>query len=306
MRTDACRSRLCSIALLTVFLTALSGVAEAQTKLENTLKQFSGDGARGYIQPFADLFGANMNSGFYHSAAIPNSGIHISLDIVAMGSLVGDKQKSYTAKTPDGFTPSTFETATVFGGPGTLVKNSTDTIFQYKGSDGIINTSIFPSAVPQLSIGYFYGTMAIVRFIKTPTLGKNQIPEVTLFGIGAQHSVSRYLRKIPIDLSAGVYYSSFKVGDIMDFTGLSIGAQASKSFAIATLYGGMAWEKTSMTLEYRTTDPLAEPLVKQDLDGENTFRFTLGAGLKFGFLSIFADANFGSITVFSAGIGFGN
>ncbi|MDH3251430.1 MAG: hypothetical protein OEM41_01490 [Ignavibacteria bacterium] len=284
----------------------LSTVACGQTTLENTLKQFSGDDARGYIQPFADLFGANMNSGFYHSAAIPNTGFHIAFDIVAMGSLVGDEQKTYSANTPAGFTPSTFQTATVFGGQGTLVKNSTDTVFQYKGSDGIINTSIFPAAVPQLSIGTIFGTKAVIRYIKTPKLGSDQIPEVTLFGIGAQHSVSRYIPRLPLDLSAGVYYSSFKVGEIMDFTGLSIGAQASKSFAIATLYGGLAWEKTSMTLEYRTTDPLADPQVKQDLDGKNSFRFTLGAGLKFGFFSIFADANFGSITIFSGGIGFGN
>ena len=41
------------------------------------------------------------------------------------------------------------------------------------------------------------------------------------------------------------------------------------------------------------------------LTGANNFRFTVGVGLSLGILKIFADANFGSVTNYSAGIGFG-
>jgi hypothetical protein len=41
------------------------------------------------------------------------------------------------------------------------------------------------------------------------------------------------------------------------------------------------------------------------IDGANSFRFTLGAGLSLGVFHLFADANFGSVTQFSGGIGFG-
>jgi Family of unknown function (DUF6588) len=294
-------------AALVVPLVLMGHQAMGQTSIENTLKQFSGEDARGYIQPFADLFGANMNAGFYHNAQVPTTGLTLSLDIVAMGSLVGDDQKSYTAHTPAGFSPTTFSTATIFGGKGSIVKNAPDTSLQYKGSDGIINTSIFPSAVPQLTIGSIFGTKAIVRFLTTPKLGSNDdVPEITLFAIGAQHSVSQYLPSFPLDLSAGIFYSSFKVGDIMKFSGVSIGGQVSKSFSVLRLYGGLAWEKTSMTLEYTSTAPGAAASVKQDLDGANTFRVTGGLCLHLGFFNIFADANAGSITNFSGGISFGN
>ena len=49
----------------------------------------------------------------------------------------------------------------------------------------------------------------------------------------------------------------------------------------------------------------ALPGVDITMDGANNFRATVGVGLHIVFFSIFADANFGSITMFSAGIGFG-
>jgi hypothetical protein len=305
MILHASRFTIRSTAALVVPLVLLCSQAFGQSGIENTLKQFSGDDVKGYIQPFADLFGANMNAGFYHNAEIPTTGFSLSLDIVAMGSVVGDDQKSYTAHTPAGFNPGTFTTATIFGEKGTLVKNASDTSLQYRGSDGIINTSLFPAAVPQLTIGSVFGTKAIIRFITTPKFGSNNdIPEVTLFAIGAQHSVSQYLPSFPVDLSGGIYYTTFKVGDIMKFSGVAIGGQVSKSFSVLRLYGGLAWEKTSMTLEYVSTAPGA-PSVKQDLDGANTFRVTGGVCLHLGFFNIFADVNAGSIMNFSGGIGFG-
>ena len=89
----------------------MSGSVFAQSDFESTLKQYTGESVKGYIQPLQDMFGANLNSGFYHSAQIPTTGFHFGFEIIGMGSIVGDAQKTYTANAPPGFTPG----ATGFG-----------------------------------------------------------------------------------------------------------------------------------------------------------------------------------------------
>ncbi len=280
--------------------------AQSQGSLENALEQFSGEAAQGYMQPVADLFGANMNSGFYHSAQMSKWGFHLSFDIVAMTSMVGDDQKTYEAPTPAGFTPAKFQTATIFGGKGTEISDATIPGLRYKGSDGVFNTSSFPLAVPQLTIGYLYGTEFIARYVFIPKIGEEVIPESNLWGIGARHSVSQYLPSLPLDLAVGIFYQSYSAGDLIDFTGICYGVQASKSFSILTVYGGLSAEQSTLKLHYVSTDPIIPGVVDISLDGANTFRFTGGLSLSLGFAKIFADANFGSVTCFSGGIGFGN
>ncbi len=276
--------------------------ASSQSELEKALKQFSADAVQGYIQPVADLFGANMQAGFYHSAAIPQ-GFHFGFDIVGMGSLVGDAQKTYDVKLPAGFVlapGASRSSATIFGGKGTTFTNASGTA-QYKApADGIINTTIFPLAAPQLTFG-LYGTQLKLRLIATPSLGSDKFPSTTLLGIGARHNVGQYIPSCPLDVAAGVFYTSFRVGDFIDFKGIAIGAQASKSISVLTVYGGLAWEKSTMNLSYTSTDISTTPLVNTSFDGANKFRFTVGMQL-LGFL--FVDANFGSVTNFSGGIGF--
>lgn len=272
----------------------------AQSDLEKTLQQFAGNEVKGYIQPLGDLFGANMNAGMFHSAEIARTGFHISFDIVAMGASVGDGQKKYML-TPTNTNVPPFSTATMFGGKrDSVVVGGAP---YYGIADGFVNTSIFPLASPQLTLGDIYGTRAIIRLIGTPAI--KGFPAATLWGIGAQHSVSQYIPAIPLDVAAHVFYSKFTFGDLINFSGLSIGAEASKSFSVLRVYGGLAWEKSTMDLKYTPSDATIPP-VSISLDGANKFRATLGLGLHLGFFSIFGDANFGSITNFSAGIGFGS
>lgn len=295
-------SRPVRMVLLVMGMLFVTAGARAQSDLETTLKQFDADGVKGYIQPIADLFGANMNAGLYHSAKLEPAGFHIALDIVAMGANVGDDQKTYNAKAPAGFEP-TFKTATVFGGKKSTVRSTIDTSLSYSGiADGILNTSLFPLAAPQVTLGYIYGTSATLRFVTVPSSVTKSLGSITLFGLGVQHSVSQYLPEFPVDLSGGLFYSRFSVGDFIDFNSIAFGAQASKKFAVLAVYGGLQYESSTMSLEYTSS---SSSKVNVDLDGANTIRFTLGAGLDLVVLHVFADANFGSITNFSAGIGFG-
>jgi len=278
-------------------------VVHSQSVIEEAIQAYGQKNVEGYIQPVADLFAANVNSGFYHSAAIPKTGFHMSLDIIGMAAPISDDQKTYTATTPPGFNPVSFQTATIFGGKGTTVAHGTSAGLTYRGSDGIINSTIFPAAVPQLTIGSLYGTEAVIRFIAVPKM--DQIPSLSLWGVGARHSISQYIPGAPIDIAAGFFYNKFKWGDIFDFNGLSFGAEASKSFSILTLHAGINFESSTLKISYTSTDPVAPGSVELNLAGKRKVSFTAGLGLTLGFFQLFGNANFGSVNNFTAGIGFG-
>ncbi|HUI10751.1 MAG TPA: DUF6588 family protein [Bacteroidota bacterium] len=270
----------------------------AQSNFEKTLDQFNQNDVKGYIQPFGDLFGTDMNAGMFHSAEIARTGFHMSFEIVGMASMVGDAQKTYTLNSPVG----SFKTATIFGGGRDSLINPKTGQPYYGIAGGFINTPALPLAAPQITIGDVFGTRAIIRYIGIPAL--SGLPSASLFGIGAQHSVNQWLPVIPLDVAAHIYYSKFSFGDLINFSGLAIGAQASKSFSVLRVYGGLQWEKSSMEVKYTPAD-VTVPAVDITMDGANSFRATLGLCLHLGFFSIFGDANFGSITNYSAGIGFG-
>jgi hypothetical protein len=304
-------SRVPRLLLLLLITLAWAG-ASAQTSMEDAIKSLTGDNGKGYIQPVADLYGANMNAGWWHDASIsPRLGFHLEFDLVAMGGLVGDDQKSYTASSPFGFTPQTFTTATIFGTKGSTVQSTLAPGISYRSPDGVFKTSFFPLFAPQLTIGNVFGTQLAVRFLTLPKIGGGEVPKVTLWGLGVKHSVSQWFPVIPFDVAVFFTYGVTTVdmteggGRLFDYSGYSFGALASKRFSILTIYGGLTGESSSMTVKYESTVPEAPGTISFDLEGANTFRATAGLSLNLWVIRLFADANFGKVTHFSAGLGFG-
>ncbi len=291
---------LCAAGFLVLLLPSMS---PSQTAVESALAAYGEENVKGYMQPFADLFGANLNSGYYRTAAVPVAGLHFEFDIIVMGAMVGDAEKKFNATAPSGFTPATFESATIFGDEGNEVTDS-PTSLTYRGADGVFNTTMMPMATPQIKVGSLYGTEFLGRFGYVPALGDN-FESTTLWAIGARHNLNQWFGTLPLDLSAAVYYSSLSTGELMKFNGLMVGAQASKEFGILTVYGGLGYQSSTLTLKYESTVPSAPGNVEIKLDGKNNFAFTAGAGLSFGIFKIFADINVGSVTNLSGGIGFG-
>ena len=300
------RVRFPVFALGAALTAAAAGGARAQSSFEDALAQYNAQTVRGYIQPLVDLFGANLNAGFFTGPAAPGSRLSFGLSLIGMAAPVLDKHKTYLASTPPGWNPSSFETATIFGGQGTTVTHANNPVLQYRGSDGLIDASILPLAVPQLFVGGIAGSEVVFRYGRTPTFGDNdEIPNATLFAVGARHNVGRYLGLLPVDLGLGVMYSSFEVGDIAKVTGVVIGLQGSKTFTILTAYGTVAWESTKMNLTYTSTDPSASGRVDVDIDGANQFRTNFGLSLRLSVVRLFADVNVGSVTHYSGGLSFG-
>lgn len=292
---------------LVVGLVAFIGLPlNSQNTFEETIEQLSSENVRGYLQPMLDGFGANINSGFPGSARIKSLGLTFRLQIIAMGTLIGDAEKTYKATPPFPFPQTPVETATVFGGEGAVVQHPSG--IEYKFQNGQIKTNIIPFLVPQLTIGDVFGTQATIRYVPVPSM--DDFPQVTLFGIGVRHSVSQYLPLVPVDIAAGLFYQSFTVGDYIDTKATAFSAQVSKTLAVLTLYGGLQYESTNIDLSYTYTGPLppgdeSDRNVSLSLKGENKFRLTAGLGLSLGILHLHADVGIGKVTVLSAGLGFG-
>jgi hypothetical protein len=196
------------------------------------------------------------------------------------------------------------QTATLFGDQGAVVQDPGSGL-EYHFQNGQVKTSMIPFGAPQLTVGNIYGTQAVIRYMPIPEI--DNFPKVTVFGIGARHSISRYIPEFPADVAASIFYQSLTVGDLIDAHGINFGGQISKSFSVATIYGGLQYETSTLTVNYTYTGPGSTPnsKINLDLDGENKFRATAGVNLNLVILNLNADINLGKVTVVSGGIGFG-
>ena len=242
--------------------------------------------AQHYLQPLANSFGANLNSGLFHSAKV-NPARPFSVDLYAglqaFGSFVpdGDKKFSvsfvdtqrfigppiapYDLRMPVTFTVT--DAPTVFGetNNGSFV-SSIDTMFSYNGqtihikeSDTLntilpaISTTIVPFFVPQIGVGSVFGTDLLVRYL--PLLKIPNYGEIRAWGVGVRHNISQYLDMLPFDISAQFVLQGMAIKDtsdnnMLDISMFSANIEISKTLALVTLYGGLQTESSSFDVNY--------------------------------------------------------
>ncbi len=292
-----------TIQLLLVIFCCGAGInALLAQELEDYVSKYTSANGAGYMQPLADAFGANLNSGFYHGAHIKTLGFHIYIGVETMVALIADDQKTFTAKTEDPFNPAqTTEAPTIFGsGNGAAVTGTGGTVFNFPGG---LDIKKLPLAVPQVSVGAILGTQATLRFANAKI--DDNIGEVKLFGFGAQHSISQYFKNFPIDISAGFLIQKFEVGDIVEANTKYFGIQGSLSRSILTFYGGAGIESATLDIAYDYESDAGTQRIAFDLEADNSVRLTAGVALNLLVLKLHADYNFGSQNVIAAGLGFG-
>lgn len=256
----------------------------------------------GYTKPFATTLGTAFNSGGYHSASV-SSLFGFSLSFRGMYIMVPDDQLKFSPSLPNGYTGS-IPTATIFGNKGGA----------YSGPDGYkvyppgINESSIPVAYPQIA-GSFMGTELMIRYLPSIDLGETSIG---FFGAGLKHSISQYIPLFPVDMAVQIMYSNFSLKNIIDANNLAFNAHASKTFGVFTPYFGLQYESTSFELKYTVRgDPNStNPALQNDreatvdIDGDNSFRATVGGALKLAIIVLNADVSLSSQTVFSGGLTF--
>lgn len=298
--------------------------AQENDDLAKTLGKVSSEYARGYSQPLANAFGADINSGLFHSAKLNTKkpfGFHIYVGIKAFAAMVPDEEKSFSLAyrdtiyyngTPQGATFYADDVPTIFGeeAPGSVTIDPDNPLipsYRRQTIGSLINTSIAPLAMLHLELGTLYGTEVMLRIL--PNVEVAEYGSIGFFGFGVRHSLSQYVQDFPVDVSVMVASQKLSVKDTSDAEvvrakSLAFNAQVSKSFSILTLYTGLQNESSNMDINYTYMPEGGSPVpIAYEMDGENSFRFLVGLKLGLGPLQLNADYSLGAVTVASGGVG---
>ncbi len=292
-----------SLILLTLTLLFISTPRESRAQIEENLRRYTGDNARGYIAPLVTSLGTNFSRGWYRSAKIGAIRPYIYVGVAAMEALIGDNDKVYMATPEGGFMPDDpVEVATVVGSSeAVVISGVSGTEYAFPGG---LNLNAVPFAAPQLTVGGILGTEVTVRYAAMNNPDQ-EFGNVTLKGFGLRHSISQYFPLLPFDIAAGYFFQSFTLDDsLISVTASHFGVQASKTSGALTLYGGIGFDKSNAKVSYQPDIDGAAP-VELDIDGYSGLVTTLGIALKFAILHINADFNMGSQNALSVGVGIG-
>ena len=277
-------------------------------QIEDNLSAYTGPNARGYLEPLRGSLSSGLGSGLYTSAEIPRTGIYFRVDLRAMQVSLGEDDRFFDAVTEDYYPGATTgaRTSTVVGPTEavTVTDSGSGSSFVFPGG---LDLTRLPLAAPQLTVGGIAGSEFLLRFFASE-FGDNELGNISLFAIGARHSISQYLPMLPVRLAGMIAYQRFGVGeDFIDFSMLSVGVQASKPFPWIEPYVGLGLDRSSMTLEYDSElGGSGTQRVSVDFDSETSARLTLGAALRMAIVHLNGEVNVGDRTTFALGLSFGN
>ena len=265
------------------------------------ISAYTGENGKGYLQPLADAFSADVNSGFYQTAYIPEKGISVYLGVVAMTAIIPNDSRLFKAKTGEFFTPKTTLDAPTIFGPTNSVNVDGNNGLQYTFPGGL-DIKKLPIAVPQLTIGSIKGTDLTIRYIQLNV--NKDFGEINVFGIGVRHNINQYFIDLPVNIAAGLYYQKFKIGNIISANSIAVNLQTSYSYSLITLYGGLGYENSLMNVSYKIETDTDSEKVNFDVNAANSIRLTLGLAFNLSFFKIFTDYSLASQNVWTVGLGF--
>lgn len=298
-----------ALAALALAAMVVAAGSPAAAQIGDQLSAYTGENAEGYLKPLVDAIGADLNGGLFHTARVPVSGFHIALEIPVVAVLFSDDDATFGAVTEGGFSPEqTVDAPTIIGtGEAVIVAGDEGTSFAFPGG---FDLNSFALAVPQLRIGSYMGTEALIRYIAINT-GDVEIGDISLMGFGLRHNINQYLgHDFPVDLAGGFFWQSFKMGDgLLEANALSFGVQASKEYGNPTAaiepYMGLSLDSFGMDVSYES-DSSGEPeQVDFSFDSETSARLTLGVSMRYSVVNANAEYTVAGQSGFSFGLSFG-
>jgi hypothetical protein len=295
-------------AVLSLLALALA-VAPASAQLEDALEDINEDVAVGYLGPFSKGLSASLNSGIFRSGDVPLMGLNFTVDFKAVVVGFADDDRTFIPSTlPEGFTTEGIPTVIGDTGAGSAIGPGGAEIAYPGGFD----LEHFGVLVPQVTVGSVAGTRAIFRYISLE-LGDEDLGDFSLFGIGGQHSISRYLPGLPVDVAAGVMYQSFEIGDdLVKAKALAFNVTGSKKFGRVVNvepYLGLGIDTFKMEAKYDFDDdsvPEGFRRIEADFDRETDLHLTLGAGVNLPVVKLHGELNVAAENGWAAGVSFGN
>jgi hypothetical protein len=289
--------------LLAVFSTMVAAVP-AFAQLQDNLGSISGENAKGYLSPLSAALSGTMNAAVFQTGNVPRMTPSFQIGLRVMGVTLADDERTYSPTAPPGFTPTeTVQAPTVVGNTQSVSQaGQGGTQLVHPGGFDI---GEFAFAAPQISVGGFYGTRLVARWISID-VGDSDFGKFSLFGIGGQHSISQYFPGMPVDVAAGVFYQSFSIDDdLVETSALQFNVTASKQFGFFQPYLGVGYDNFKMDAKYESTiSPNTNIAV--DFDAESNAHLTLGLQAGFPIVKLYAEGNIAAANGVAVGLSLGN
>jgi hypothetical protein len=293
----------------------------AAQDLEDLLTQVGQSYAEAYTEPLINAFGANQNTGLYHTAQIPGSGLTFTIALKASGTYLAEEDQTFRrvlrdVDLSDYLDPGdpgygevgdvVFEGPTVFGdtervGTATAYVNGVP-VYQVDTIPGLVDTRWVPFLTPHFEVGGVVGLKASLRWL--PSINIDNYGKTKYLGLGINWSPNFLLDPtFPVQLMVGYFTQELDLGTTVQTEANSLYAAASRQFGLADVYAGLHWEKSEMTVDY--TEEETGVRVNYTDEGVMTSRFNVGATFNLG-VKLNAEMGIGKMVVYSVGIMFAN
>ncbi len=294
-------------ALVATLASALASPARAD--LSSRLGALAGANLERYLSPLDEGLSTTLNSGIFQTGSVAKTGLHVTFTLQVTGAEFADKDRTFTPVDPYGFSPGMPSRAPTIVGNGQAVRNADSTVVFPGGLD--IAQFVLP--VPQLTVGSFLGTQATVRWLSID-VNNSDVGRISFFGLGAQHSLSQYLPHLPVDVAAGAFYQTLKVGDgVLDTKAFHVDVTASRRFgAIVRVepYASVGLDTYAMKVKYTYTGATTATATHGETIGIDFDRLTnkhlaAGAQLSFPGVKLYAEVVSAANTGAAFGLRFG-
>ncbi len=273
--------------LIFLLILVYSGLIKAQT-FDDLLQNYVGSNKEYYIQPVADLMTGGFNCGWNSSGKL-DSGLYFRIGIIGMVGFVTENLKTFDATTPYPFEPVTNAKASTIVGSNKAIEvqgvNGTSYIFQ-----GGLGLSMFPLAVPQLSVGGLFYSELNIRFIAYDFGG--DFGNLQLLGLGARHDLSHYFEMGDWFWNAGYAFQKINGGHFFDLTSHLISSQAGKTTKHWYYYGTLGYQRGILDAHYKEDPDEGSREVTVNLSNDFPLFIGIGGGLKTGILRLTAAINY--------------
>ena len=289
------------VVLLLMVLVPSAALAQVTSNLE----RYTGPNAKGYLNPLNEGFGAALQAGMYHSAAIPRVGIKISVDLMASLVKFSDADRTFIGTTETGFLPQTqARVPTVVGSTdGVVVSGDGGAQFIFPGGLDLTSLAV---PMPQVTVSGLMGTQVMGRWISYNTK-QEDVGRIKVLGLGVRHSISQYIPLCPVDIAAGVTWQQLQVGTkLIDANALSFGVQASKKFAVLEPSAGLSFDTFDMSVEYDYKSQGTTVPVHVDFGKNTTTHLFAGLGANLGLFHLYGEVGTAGRTIFATSLTVGN
>jgi hypothetical protein len=281
------------------FLLLTNMVNGQDQSLKDYLDAYIGENAKPYVQPLADLFTSNINTGMWEWSK-DDSTFYFRLKAQAIASYPVESMRTFTGKTTGDFKPpQTANVPTIIGDKEPVILQGADTTFFVFAGGYDLNRLLL--GTPQVTIGGMLHSEISGRFLSF-SLGKD-LGKVNFIGIGGRHFLTDYFDSPPIDISVGYFYHHIEAGDYLDSDQHLISVHLGKSgkFFSGQLMAG--YQTSGSAIHYTYEDGEDQYDVDLFMKNENTFIIEASAGLKLGPLFACSAISYAQHVSVSAGFG---